>query len=186
LEGLEVPPMPSNESQACAVEQLQLPLDHGSFVLTFIRELTGCLEDIVGLQDASGFVRVVGQQMGEQINQQYKAALGVDGLTRDQVRSVLVDLKRRIQGDFFVIEEDDRRLVLGNRRCPFGEAVKGRPSMCMMTSNVFGYIASQNLGYAKVVLEQTIARGDPGCRVVVYFKASSETDAIEGQVYLRG
>jgi hypothetical protein len=31
--------------------------------------------------------------------------------------------------------------------------------MCMMTSNVFGHIAVQNLGYAHVALEQTIARG---------------------------
>lgn len=40
-----------------------------------------------------------------------------------------------------------------------GEKVLGRESMCMMTSNVFGYIAAQNTGYAKVELQETIARG---------------------------
>ncbi len=30
----------------------------------------------------------------------------------------------------------------GNRLCPFGELVRDRPSLCMMTSNVFGYIAA--------------------------------------------
>jgi CheY-like chemotaxis protein len=54
--------------------------------------------------------------------------------------------------------------VLGNRACPLAEKVVGRPRM--MTSNVFGGIAAENLGYAKVVLEQAIARGDSGCRVV--------------------
>ena len=53
-------------------------------------------------------------------------------------------------------------------RSPFAEKVVGRPALCMMTSNVFGSIAAENLGYAKVVLEQAIARGDSGCRVVVY------------------
>ena len=38
------------------------------------------------------------------------------------------------------MEENEDRIVLGNRRCPFGEKVLGRPSMCMMTSNVFGSI----------------------------------------------
>jgi hypothetical protein len=76
------------------------------------------------------------------------------------VRDVLVDLKQRIQGDFFVIEEDEGKIVLGNRVCPFEDKVLGRRSMCMMTSNVFGSIAAENLGYAKVELQQTIASGD--------------------------
>jgi hypothetical protein len=42
----------------------------------------------------------------------------------------------------------------------------------MMTSNVFGHIAAQNLGYSAVDLEQTIAEGHPGCRVVVYLRPS--------------
>ncbi len=46
-------------------------------------------------------------------------------------------------------------------------AALGRPSLCMMTSNVFGVIAAENLGYAKVALTETIALGAPGCRAVV-------------------
>ena len=72
---------------------------------------------------------------------------------------MLVDLKRRIQGDFRVIEEDADRIVLGNRACPFGDKVLGRPSMRMMTSNVFGHIAADNLGYARVELQETVSRG---------------------------
>ena len=93
------------------------------------------------------------------------------------MRDVLVDLKRRIQGDFFVIEETEDRIVLGNRACPFAEMVVGRPSLCMMTSNVFGHIAAQNLGYAAVDLQRTIARGDPGCRVVVHLRPGPDVPA---------
>jgi predicted ArsR family transcriptional regulator len=140
----------------------------------------------VGLDEASGFISVVGQRMGDQIDQEYKTALQVTKLDRSQVAEVLVDLKRRIQGDFFVIEQDDEKIVLGNRACPFAEKVVGRPAMCMMTSNVFGSIAAKNLGYAKVSLEQTIAVGDPGCRVVVYLKSTPRSEAANGREYFDG
>jgi len=38
-----------------------------------------------------------------------------------------------------------------------------------MTSSVFGGIAARNGGDVSVVLEERIAVGDPGCRVVIYF-----------------
>ena len=98
---------------------------------------------------------------------------------------MLVDLKRRIQGDFFIIEEDDDKIVFGNRACPFAEKVVGRPALCMMTSNVFGSIAAENLGYAKVVLEQAIARGDSGCRVVVHLKPSEAAQQATGREYFK-
>jgi hypothetical protein len=96
-----------------------------------------------------------------------------------------VDLKRRIQGDFFIIEETDEKIVLGNRACPFGEKVQDRPALCMMTSNVFGVIAADNLGYGRVVLEQTIAQGSPGCRVVVYLKPPGQGQKAEGREYFK-
>ncbi|MCW3051207.1 MAG: putative transcriptional regulator [Chthonomonadales bacterium] len=162
MANVEVSPLP--------VETLPIPLERDLFLRTLIRELAGTLQDVVGLEEASGFISVVGQRMGDQMNQDYKRALGVENLTREQIAEVLVDLKRRIQGDFYIIEEDDEKIVLGNRACPFAEKVLGRTAMCMMTSNVFGSIAAENLGYGKVVLEETIAHGDPGCRVVVYLQ----------------
>jgi hypothetical protein len=98
---------------------------------------------------------------------------------------VLVDLKRRIEGDFYVIEESDEKIVFGNRACPFGDRVLGRPALCMMTSNVFGSIAAENLGYAKVSLEKTIAQGDTGCRVVVYLEPMGEAEQSDGREYFR-
>ena len=163
---------------------LDVPLNRDVFLRSLIRELSGTLEDVVGLKEASGFISVVGQNMGDQMNQDYRAAFRVDRLSREQVGQVLVDLKRRIQGDFFIIEESDEKIVLGNRACPFGEKVLDRTSMCMMTSNVFGAIAAENLGYAKVELQRTIARGDAGCVVVVYLKPTPEAEAAEGREYV--
>lgn len=162
-----------------------LPLERDLFLRTLIRELSGTLEDVVGITEASGFISVVGMNVGDWIDRSYKSALQVSKLSRTQVGQVLVDLKRRIQGDFYIIEENDDKIVFGNRRCPFEEKVLGRTSMCMMTSNVFGAIAAENVGYAKVELQQTIAKGDPGCRVVVYLKATPEANAAEGREYFQ-
>lgn len=174
-------PLPVQEHAA----QLDVPLNRDVFLRTLIRELSGTLEDVVGIKEAAGFISIVGQNVGDQMNADYKAAFHVSKLSREQVGEVLVDLKKRILGDFYIIEETPEKILLGNRACPFAEKVIGRTSMCMMTSNVFGAIAAQNLGYAKVELQETIAKGDPGCRVVVYLKPTDEAQAAKGREYFQ-
>ena len=168
-----------------SVGAAEVPLERDVFLRSLIRELAGALERVVGLEEASGYISIVGRSIGAQIDRDFRAALRTERLSRDEVRDVLVDLKRRIQGDFFVLEETPERLVLGNRACPFGEKVLGRPSMCMMTSNVFGHIAAQNLGYAKVELQETLAEGAPGCRVVLYLTPGDEASRAPGREYFR-
>jgi predicted ArsR family transcriptional regulator len=153
-----------------------IPLERDLFLRRLLRELSGTLQDVVGTEEASGYISVVGAAIGEQLDAEYKHALQLQRLDRQQVAQVLIDLKRRIQGDFFVIEEDTTKIVLGNRSCPFGNLVRDRPSLCMMTSNVFGRIAAENLGYARVELQETIAQGDHGCRVVVHLVPSDDAD----------
>jgi predicted ArsR family transcriptional regulator len=176
--------MVKNEDEKTA-EHLDIALDRDIFLRTLIRELSGTLEDVVGLNEAAGYISVVGQNVGDEINRSYKTAFAVSQLTRQQVGQVLVDLKRRINGRFFIIEETPEKIVLGNTACPFGEKVLNRPSMCMMTSNVFGSIAAQNLGYAKVELQETIAEGNAGCRVVVYLNPTGEAVDAAGREYFR-
>lgn len=153
-------------------------------MLAMLRDLAGALEDVVGLAEASGYISVVGEAMGARIEADYRRALAVDKLSRAQVAAVLVDLKRRIKGDFFVVEESEDRIVFGNRVCPFGSMVAGRPSLCMMTSNVFGSVAAQNLGYARVEIDQAIALGHAGCRVVVHLRPGA-SPAFSNREYFR-
>lgn len=176
----------SAADKTASINSLAVPLERDGFLRSLIRELSGTLQDVVGLEEAAGFISVVGQRIGDQINGDYKAALAIPELSRQQVSEVLVDLKRRIKGDFYVIEEDEDKIVLGNRACPFGDKVLGRPAMCMMTSNVFGVIAAENLDYARVVLEETIAEGAGGCRVVVHLKPPNEGEEKRGREYFRG
>jgi predicted ArsR family transcriptional regulator len=173
---------PKEEEQTPSAHRADIPLDRDRFMRSLIRELAGTLEDVVGVEDASGYISVVGGTMGAAINAEYRKALQVDRLTREQVADVLVDLKRRINGDFYVIEESETHIILGNRACPFGDKVLGRPSMCMMTSNVFGHVAADNLGYAKVELARTIAEGHSECRVIVHL---TPDERVEGREYFR-
>ena len=162
-----------------------LPLERDLFLRTLIHHLAGTLQDIVGLKEAEGFVTIVGQRIGDELDKMYRAALEVPQLTSKQVGEVCVDLKRRIQGEFRIVEETDEKIVFENTACPFADKVVGRPALCMMTSNVFGTLAAENVGYGKVVLEKTIARGDAGCRVVLYLKRSDESQSAEGREYIR-
>ena len=168
-----------------SIRDLAVPMERDVFLRSLLRHLAGTLQEVVGLNEASGFISVVGQEIGDEINEAYKNALALPVLNRQQVARVLVDLKRRIQGDFFIIEEDDEKIVLGTRACPFAEKVVGRPALCMMTSNVFGSIAADNLGYARVVIEEAIARGDAGCRVVVHLKPTADATADAGREYYK-
>ena len=166
-------------------KDLDVPLNRDIFLRTLLRHLSGTLQKVVGVDEAAGFVSIVGQQISEDINAAYRQAWSVPELTREQVSQVLVDLKARIQGDFYIISEDEEKIILGNRQCPFNDKVVGRESLCMMTSNVFGGIAAENLGYAKVEIKQSIARGDAGCHVVIYLKPTKEAELAPGREYFK-
>ena len=169
--------------QATAMRQLNLPLNRDLFLRTLIRELAGTLEEVVGYEEAAGDISLVGQHMGDWINALYTREMGVDTLSRQQVAEVLVDLKQRINGNFSIVEQDSGKIILHSTSCPFEDKVLDRPSMCMMTSNVFGVITAANLGYAKVVLEETIAARCGHCRVVVRLQPGAEADAAQGREY---
>jgi hypothetical protein len=128
------------------VNKLHINLKNQGFLGTLLNHLSGVLQDTIGLEDSRGLISVVGKIMGNEINQEYKNALSLDKLPRELVPKVLIDLKARINGDFYVIHEDEDKIIFGNKSCPFGDKVIDRPSLCMMTTNVFGNIASDSTG----------------------------------------
>lgn len=162
---------------------VDLQLDRDLFLRKLVRDLSGTLEDVIGLDAAEGYISTVGSSIGSWIDYSYREALNANRLNAEQVGEVCIDLKRRIGGDFYLISASEDEMIFGNSRCPFGSAVHDRPSLCMMTSNVFGRITADNLGYARVELQETIAQGDPGCRVVVRLKPASGNVVSEREYY---
>lgn len=139
-----------------------------SFLRALIVEMARAVEAGEGPDATEALVAQVGANIGGRMEEEYRRAHEIVGALRpDQMADLYVRLKAAIDGDFYVIEANDERIVLGNRACPFGDAVKRAPGLCRMTSSVFGGIAARNAGGASVVLAERIAVGDPECRVVV-------------------
>lgn len=175
--------MQTPQARPLEFHRLPIPVDRDLFIRNLLREFTQAIAEELGEDGAAHFVHRIGASTGDQFNVYYRAALKTTRLSREQVAAALVDLKRRINGDFYIVEESEDRIVLGNRACPFGSKVLDRPSLCMMTSSVFGSIAAKNVGYAKVTLKETIARRAPECRVVIYLKPTAEAKAAAGREY---
>lgn len=155
-----------------------------SFLRALVVQLAQGVEHSAGPLAAETSIAQVGTDVGSQMETEYRLATGnaerrLDGA---EMAEAYVRLKAAIGGDFYVLEASEDRIVLGNRRCPFGEAVQKSPALCRMTSSVFGGIAARNAGEATVVLEERIAVGDPECRVVVLLGPGH--DAPHGHRYL--
>lgn len=160
--------LPPPQAKAQPVNDLS-GLNRDTFFRRMLGEIAENLEDTVGLEEAMGYISSVGGAVGEDISQLYAAAKGAP-MAAEDIGHALVDLKSRIGGTFRIVEQGPDRIVFRNTACPFGDQVTGRPSLCMMTSNVFGTIAADATGYAKVELAETLARGASGCTVVVHLK----------------
>lgn len=150
-------------------------LTKDEFMRSVIREMAGILEETVGENEASVYVNRVGLHLGRILNKEYRATFDTNQMSAHQVVSSLVHLKKRIGGEFSIEAQDEGSIALVNSACPFGEKVIGRPSLCRMTANVFGHIAAENLQYARVAIEEAIARGDRKCRVLISLRRPQGT-----------
>lgn len=146
-----------------------------SFLRALVVQLAQDAELTIGPAGAESLVAQVGMNVGSRMEEEYRIATGALGkLTPQQLAESFVRLKHAIDGDFYPVEITEEKIVLANRRCPFGLAVRKAPALCRMTSSVFGGIAAHNTGGAVVLLEERIAVGDPQCRVVIWLGAHEE------------
>ncbi|MGK7651222.1 methanogen output domain 1-containing protein [Roseovarius sp. B08] len=158
----------------------EVALEPCGFFNTVSATLAGTLEDTVGLEDASAFIGVVGDELGDEISRQYADAMD-GGLSQDAeaLGHILVDLKARLGGTFEIESCDDSEIVLTNGRCPFGVQVTGRSSLCMMTTMVFGRVVADRNGYASVKIEESLAMAHGRCRVRVRLVDDRKGDGVE-------
>jgi serine/threonine-protein kinase RsbW len=84
-----------------------------------------------------------------------------------EIARAFVDYYNKSGGEFYIVEASQRRAVVGNRKCPYGPAVVGQPSMCRSTAALLGSLAARISGNAEVALDEAVALGDPRCRAVV-------------------
>lgn len=91
-----------------------------------------------------------------------------------------VRLHGALGSEAHVVSVDDDMVELAVGRCPFG-AGPGRPSssLCHLSSGLAGQLAARVRGSATVLLDETIAAGDPECHLQLLLAepAAEETDA---------
>jgi hypothetical protein len=143
--------------------------DRESFLLALVVEAAETVELQEGPSAVERLIAQMGTDVGGRMEAEYRRARGLEGaLTPEELADFFVGLKAAIGGDFYVVEVNEHRIVLGNRACPFGPDVQRAPGLCRMTSSVFGSAGAHSGQPVSVVLEERIAVGDPECRVVVY------------------
>lgn len=156
-----------------------------AFLRALVVQLAQAVEVQHGQDSADAAVAQVGTDVGGQMEEEFRSAMALTGrMTPEQIGQCYVRLKHAIDGGFRVLEATAERIVLVNDRCPFGDVVQQAPSLCRMTSSVFGGIAARNSDHgASVLLEERIAVGDPGCRVVVDLHVPRAAAAPEAHHY---
>ena len=156
-----------------------------AFLRALVVQLATSIEVQHGPDAADAAVAQVGTDVGGQMEEEFRLAKAITGrMTPEEMGGCYVRLKHAIDGGFRVVEATTERIVLVNDRCPFGVAVQQAPSLCRMTSSVFGGIAARNSDHgASVLLEERIAVGDPGCRVVVNLNVPKTAAAPEAHHY---
>lgn len=161
-----------------------IALDRDTFMRQLIASLGLLNEGILGSDVAGAYIMNVGLSMGAAIEAEYKRFWELDRpFTVDEYTHVIIDLKQKINGNFSLVANDPTKVVVRTTSCPFDTFVRQSPSLCFMTSSVFGGIAARNFGYAKVVLHKRIALGDPGCYVTVHLQRTPEAEASVGKDY---
>ncbi len=110
------------------------------------------------------------------IEEMYKKFHGVNKLNYTQVINSLTDAQRKIGGNFIVVERTEDIIILRNTKCPFGKKIKKASCLCSTTSALCGVITARNLGYSRVVLKKTIAKGSTECLIYIYLKKTKETE----------
>lgn len=85
----------------------------------------------------------------------------------ERLADTLVALKRRIGARFRIVSVTPWQIVLKNSVCPFAEKASGRPALCTITASVFGRLAAETMGFARVHIPKSITQGDSGCLVVI-------------------
>ena len=155
---------------------LRVDVDQTRFYRQCLLELNDVLDKVMGNDESSAFVGLVASRLADFFISAYREANGHRHYSPMQLAYLLIDLKARIGGDFYVSEITGRKIVLRNRKGPFGKGVLGKSSLCSMTAGVFGKIVAQSNQYAAVSVDEAIAKGDEQCKVTILLQAEDNSE----------
>ena len=95
-------------------------------------------------------------------------------LDAHQAAALIQEVHAALGSDAQVEVTGDGVLEMSVTTCPFGAGVGNAPSLCHVTAGLAGQIAARVQGHATVVLDETLALGDPGCHLHVRLEPAEE------------
>jgi len=161
-------------------------LDRDSFLKTLLVDFVYLMENYLGSVRVGEYVTQVGLAVGARIEDQYRQAGRLKApISPQQYGELIVDLKQRIGGNFSLKSVSPSQVALTSTSCPINSLVDitSSPALCRVTSSVFGGIAARNFGYAKVVIDESIARGNKRCKVRIFLKPTKAAASVQGDEY---
>ena len=96
------------------------------------------------------------------------------GLDAHEAAALIQELHSALGSDARVEVIEDGVLEMSMTTCPFGPGVANASSLCHVTAGLAGQIAARVQGHATVLLDETLALGDPGCHLHVRLEPAEE------------
>ena len=81
------------------------------------------------------------------------------------------------------VEEETDRIEFCVGTCPLADAATQYPDICELENGVFGGIAGEGLGFAKVGVSRSTGPSPKDCRILVHITRTKRNLAAEGSVY---
>ncbi len=136
----------------------------------YFNELISNLASLMKDETSKTKIKKAAIETAKYIDEVYRKFHGVDKLSLPQVIEALVNAQEKIGGMFVVLKQNNKEIILRNTKCPFGENVKKNPGLCATTSAIAGVITARNLGYSKVTVKKTIAKGAKECLIHIQLR----------------
>lgn len=92
----------------------------------------------------------------------------------------IAEVHRALGSDAHVVTATDDVLEVAVGRCPFGDS-PGASSLCHVSTGVAGQLAARVHGRAAVILDESVAAGDPECHLQVVLR---EVDGVDGETHV--
>lgn len=138
--------------------------------IRFLKEMLVKICQNINAKQLKDAIDKTSTNIGKDISEIYKRFHGVNKLTKSQLTDSIIDAMNKLGGNFSLVAEDGEKITLKNSKCLFGPSVKQCPMLCIATSNIIGTIVAENIGYGKVELRKTIAKGNSEDTIIVHLK----------------
>lgn len=149
--------------------------------------LRGILDSVGAVLHPSALrqsLRRIGITLGRQASEQYRLVNGVSyPFSRKDYAHCLLSLKELWGWECVMLDESANSLSLRIPSCPFGSSAARGSELCELDSAMYGGIAAEQFGYAKVCLKRGCGTLPQNCLVTIHIRKTDESLAAQGETY---